>query len=418
MKLYTGGKAFPNRQNLFVLNGGAAEVTYPNPPASTSPPWFGWPVDVPIPPEQIQIGNLGKLGNDWRLYTVLKNDVTEDVTPIVRNKGYYKFDVQHSKHKLWIKANGAVCNYDELLTKPTFIVGEYVTFSYDWDTDPPAIQSATNKWELGGNYKNDETNVVVGGQMPNSSDFYFPNTNFVTEEWFTSWWVSGGFPFPKAYPAKLEIGLTFNNGQYVHMTENGAFNMYRPTSAVSTATGTVALDGNFNYFGLHDGKPIGLNGIPGITLTNLSTIPSGYSGTFQWVQVINSFLFRYQKNDGSEGWKRAEGGGGLDGGYPYSGNPSWTEDSPGISIDGPPYVAKYMSAFADFNIWLEFKPSGGHWVPLRVVNWRWSGEGSLSGSTWTLIDSSNPVISNEDTEDYATWTHIIYGGAPDWQDEP
>ena len=93
------------------------------------------------------------------------------------------------------------------------------------------------------------------------------------------------------------------------------------------------------------------------------------------------------------------------------------EDSPVLAgLDG---FAIYQYASGDFTMWLEYRPSNqDQWVPLRKVNWRWDGEGTLSGTTWVLGDHHNPVVSNDDTEDYPAWDHIITAPAViPWEEE-
>jgi hypothetical protein len=67
-----------------------------------------------------------------------------------------------------------------------------------------------------------------------------------------------------------------------------------------------------------------------------------------------------------------------------------------------------------FEMWLLFKPDEGQWVPLRAVNWSWSGSATNIGGTWILesgaTNSFNP--QDFDTKTYPQWnsnvTNYIY----------
>jgi hypothetical protein len=425
--LRTGGKAWPSRKNLFVGIGGVEGVGNHFWPEADNDKQ-GYAID----PTTVVLGSLGSLGIDGRVYKDLLDGVTYDITPKVEGNPYYTYGPQQTKHKLRILANGEDCRTDFFFNRPTFIVGQYVTFSSTWDQPPPNVESTTNNWNLAGNYKNAWTNAVPSGQMIESSDVYFADPNALTNEVVpNNWWVSGGLDYPASYAVKLDKGLPFNNGQHVLLSEEGSINMWRPKAKITAATGTVSLDTDFmsaqncvGIFGLHYGVPSNCGGTPGIAFSNSITVPIGFSGSIQWVQVINSFSLRYQANDGSEIWYRWSDTNGLDGAYPYSSNVA-TEDSPGVSIDqggANCWVAKNLTSTADFDMWLEFQPPGGHWVPLRKVNWSWGGGATLVGtdclpSDWTGENFTNtPNPSDFETEEYARWTKLITN-VPNYQPE-
>jgi hypothetical protein len=410
LMLRTGGRHGVAKRNLFVVTASAYERLL----------WY----DRPIPFTNIFITGLNRnLGADGRAFAALPDNAEIDITPKAPG-GYYTFDVSATKHKLRILANGQDCQTDFFFNRPTFIVGQYVTLSASWDPEPPNVQVETNRWSIAGNYKNDQTNAVPSGSMTQSSDVYFANPNRLTNAAVpNNWWVSGGFDYPASYAVALDKGLTFTNGQHVQIMQNGSINMWRPKATVTATTGTVALDTNYmsaqtcpGVFGLHFGFPSNCGGTPGITSSSSISIPIGFSGTEQWVQVINSFSISFQTNDAPGAWYRWSGANGLDGSYPYSSNPTSAEDSPGVDLThGNPncWLAKRLMNTADCDTWLEFRPTGGHWVPLRMAHWSWSGEAILAGtnclnSDWTGTNFTNTVNPPyADTEEYARWTNII-----------
>lgn len=403
LTLYTGGKAQVGRKNLFCIRCSGNEYL--------GRPWS--PYSRTIPPEQLEAFGQ-KVGADGKLWLVLPDNEVPMVHLYAPGKKHYYADARPTKHKLRIRANGKILNPDYLLltSVPTFIVGEYVTVSSDWDQTPPGIRADTNWWTLGGTYMNDQTNTVVGGSMDNSSDVYFANPDFPTNEWFTSWWVTGGVESPETYLATLSKGVIFTNGQAITLTEEGPFNMWRPKGKISANTGTVAVDTNFysvhsgiadQLLGLHYGviRPFGT---PGILSFSTNSLP----GEFQWVQKINSFEIRYRTNSGGV-TLRASGSNGLDTVYPYPKQADDAhEDSPGVSIDPEQFGTVWLSRADNFDTWLQFKPSGGHWVPLRRIHWEWSGEAVLSNGVWVLVNPRD-VHNPQDVEEYKypVWTHII-----------
>jgi hypothetical protein len=87
-ELQTGGKSqvFPPKRNLFVLTGGAEGVGDPFWPENA-----GDKKAYEIPVTDVLLGSLGPLGSDGRLYTVLPDGKTFDVTPTVLGKTYYTY---------------------------------------------------------------------------------------------------------------------------------------------------------------------------------------------------------------------------------------------------------------------------------------------------------------------------------------
>jgi Fe-Mn family superoxide dismutase len=90
------------------------------------------------------------------------------------------------------------------------------------------------------------------------------------------------------------------------------------------------------------------------------------------------------------------------------------EDSPGVaftwSTTANCWIALQLSLTSRFETTLEFQPIGGHWVPLRKVDWSWGGDavrnpinctGTSNDWIGTNPSTSSPVIS--DTQEYPKW---------------
>ncbi|MGI9069599.1 MAG: hypothetical protein ACR2HX_24735 [Pyrinomonadaceae bacterium] len=182
----------------------------------------------------------------------------------------------------------------------------------------------------------------------------------------------------------------------INLTKTATFNVKRPTAAVTTSTGTIAVDSAWNDLTMH----FGILGSAGISFSRTLTIPAGFSGDTAWVQTVTP-LHRRKLNDGA--WERWTGAG-LDETFPYDSTAS-TNDSPRSGALTSSYL-EYTTSDS-FEMWLMFKPSGASsiWVPLRRVPWSWSGTTVRSGATWSLSSSSHSVTSDADSTAFPIWTY-------------
>jgi transglutaminase-like putative cysteine protease len=177
------------------------------------------------------------------------------------------------------------------------------------------------------------------------------------------------------------------------------FNVKRPTATVTTTTGTVAVDSAWGDLELHCGSPTS----PCTTFSRSITVPSGFSGSTQWVQIVST-LRRRQLNNGT--FERLTGSGLLDTKYPYDTSAS-TNDSPGEPLT-PAFLQDGASDI--FAMHLMFKPSGtAIWVPLSRVDWSWAGQATRTGANWSLVSSTNPSASVADEATHPTWTSNVTG---------
>lgn len=189
------------------------------------------------------------------------------------------------------------------------------------------------------------------------------------------------------------------------VTGQAAFNVFRPTAKITTVTGTVALDTNWNngYFALHYGY-ISEFGTPGIQFYS-SITTNGCPGHIKWIQIINSLSDDVIATGGyydvhlllTNALDNADS-------YPYN-TLTNAEDSPGRPVNKA--SDKSVSVSDNFSMWVEYQPPGGIWVPLSVVNWSWGGEGSTNGVNWSLISSNNIVNpTGFETTTFPTWNNI------------
>ena len=424
MKLFTGGKAESKRQNIFALSATAQR------PFSMSlkpnllddsgwweyelpPKWGQW---INIDLTLITIGELGQLGSDGILWVELPDGVTKDVTPKVKGLDYYTFDPPPppSKYTPVIVANNVTLEPDEVVGNAQFCVGQYLTFGLE---SCPPYQSATFSWDLAGVFMNADTNPC-----PTCSTDPYVDDNLLKNSETTAWWVSGGSP--ETYTACVDMDLHFANGQTVSVSPRGQFHMWKPLTSVSAPMGNV--DFGYNYwkgdpgpppswigeFALHLGTLVNSDppyGPVGIKFPYSLTIPLNFSGSPSWTQVANSVFRGVQTNDIFGHWWTMQAYHAVDGSLRLIAGSNTPFDSPALQPDEGVSPDKYQTYTAadDYSTWLMFAPSGGHSVPLKKINWHWSGTGEWSGGNPLLTAHDKGTDGATDTTDYPSWTNSL-----------
>jgi hypothetical protein len=221
----------------------------------------------------------------------------------------------------------------------------------------------------------------------------------------TFYWTDGGDN------RQVTLGCRIGTTQF---DKSATFNVKRPSASVTTETGIPKVSTCNGRLELSFGNAVGFTsclGGPGIKLTRGSvTMPSGFTGDFQWAQLITGTTRTIVMNDGS--LKRLSASGVLDTVYPYPTSILGTnvaDDTPALELTND-----FTSASIDdnYSMWLMFKPSGvsgtSIWVPLRKVDWSWTATATRSGSTWTKGTSSNsPSPFDADAATHPTWTNNI-----------
>lgn len=276
--------------------------------------------------------------------------------------------------KVDIKRDGSVITN----TTGNVIVGQKISLTAE--VQPTGVTITNQRWTIPpirvANYVANATSGMVtdladtpGGP---SVDFY---------------WVDGGDG------RQVQISLKVNGVSFAALA---TFNVKRPTAQVTSTTGTVEVSSANGYLALQYGRP----GTPGILWTANATIPQGFSGAFQWVQLAYPSRRRQLSSNGT--WEKVDVSG-LDTYYPYPFN----EDSPDTSLSNT-YLEKQVNT-GRVETWLMFKPSLSNsiWVPVSKIDWSWSGRAVRSGSTWTLVSGShtqNP--SGTDSTTHPQWTRL------------
>jgi len=223
------------------------------------------------------------------------------------------------------------------------------------------------------------------------------NLRDLTNDFVNFYWISGGNSRTVQYTAKV-------NGQSVQAQVT--FNVQRPTAqiSVSPSTSNTGVDSQSLQVELRLGNP---DATPGLTFTRTVSIPSGFNGSTEWVQVFTKKSASLTDFDAHVTNLNKSG---LDDFYPYPLDPGHnsnlqTSDTPALVIDG------FYSGSTDFEatMWLMFRPTNGtnpNWVPLRKVSWIWTATATYDGTSWTINPHSDPPtsLSDADTTTYPQWT--------------
>lgn len=189
-----------------------------------------------------------------------------------------------------------------------------------------------------------------------------------------------------------------------------AFTVTRPNAVISAKIKSqVAVDNNWDPAAipaLHFGYNKGTLGINFYYTTDTA-------GNYQWVQVGHSEAHILNADDGK--WYKALGDG-VDTFYPYTNNTALgitlksASDSPGF---GPLTVDPEVKRSDLMTMHLMFQPFAGihpQWVPLRKINWSWSGDAILTSNVWALaVGNPSPQCDPADANEtqYPIWTSNI-----------
>jgi hypothetical protein len=190
-------------------------------------------------------------------------------------------------------------------------------------------------------------------------------------------------------------GYTLHDAQHGdNLTATATFNCVAPGASITATTSSVNVGlSSLPYFGSNALYFNSNSGTAGISFSQTVTVPGGFSGITEWLQFVESSATRHSSGGAQN---RNLPGGCLDTTYPYSTSAS-TRDSPAQQLNSP--YDSYTRADT-FTMFLMFQPTGGIFVPIRLVNWSWSGAASLSGGTWVGANRS--------------WTSNPGDAAPSW----
>lgn len=212
---------------------------------------------------------------------------------------------------------------------------------------------------------------------------------------------------------------------------NIQFLIKKPSSILTTDTSSVTVTPTAGTAQKAGTIRFGMPGVAGIyfraTITNY---PAG--SQFQYCQVVNSTQRR--KLYGNQ-WYRYDPDGIAPFHDTYAGEIFWyyptfdgtnesngtyylgTSDSPSVTstfeYGGSLYLGEEIRVTDSFTMWLMFKTSetGSEWVPLRSVDWYWSGRSTynVATATWvgSYLDNSVSPVGAETTK-FPEWDGQVW----------
>ena len=262
-----------------------------------------------------------------------------------------------------------------------------------------------------------QTNTVIVGQQMNLTYGFSITNSFMTNFVVTNFqWTVPGFAISNyvvasdSSSAMVVTNFPMNNAAAKFYWVNGAsnlvvkcsatangtpvtgqavFNVLAPTAKITTSTTSVNIfsRGAWQWI-LFDGTAG-----PGITFSNTISIPTNFPSSVVWVQVdYNPTFSLLDTNSILHTNLQEHAGPYVDTSYPYkalsNGNPV---DTPGTELpNGNEYVECMDSD--TFEMWLMYQPTNGIPVPIRAVNWSWTGSATnYLGLTWMLKQATNSV---------------------------
>jgi hypothetical protein len=409
MQLNSGGVAALGVTKLLRLTGTAAAYTgeFPN---------YALPGDTPVLGNQIAF--FGQMMSQTatnplvgELFVTLPAGFSEGLTPEVFDSNdipvnNFSFDVQVQDENIQITANGNPLDPNDVATNAAFCVGQDISFMLT--NLPPGVMATNFQWAFGGNYFNAQSNAGPGTSVQTRSRVPYVEPALLAQGVATNWWVSGGLDPPNTYIASVTCTLVFTNGNSTEQCEvQGEFNMYRPRAAITTQTRSVFVGpGPILAFGLTNTNQ------EGIVFTATISVPTGFSGSNEWVQIVTDQ--RATRQNATNLTYDHYSGSGLDTLFPYGSappsNPLRTADSPDFGLQNG--YLEFNALVNEYEMWLLFRPDGlkTHFVPLRAVNWSWSGSATNTATGWSLENgtASNSVNPSDfETEIYPRWTNNI-----------
>jgi len=396
--LDTGGKALPQRQNLWQFTGWAKKVL-----DKRAVPTFGGANMQDITNTAVAIGSIGNLMADGTYWKTLTDGQSLDATPTVSGPDFYAFGVGAQKYTMTILASSSTTNADLSTDTPEFCVGQTVSFVPSWSSGTPSFTNAIYHWHLPSKFVNEP---YAYSTYCNS---YRQNSDLLTNRTTSVWYVNG-----TGGACSIGMSLQFANGQTVAVAAAGNFSVYRPQVQFTPSPPFFVTLTN-GYMSLGDAADNG-------AMIFSAKVTSTYSGQANWVQLINRLVIgdwpAYARLN-------TYGGYWLDNDPFYNTvgdvgtpplntevGPSKTgivdfSDKPGI--DCWSVLLGVVSITDDFKTYLVFHPDGdGIWVTLGRVNWGWHGYAGvdINNGTVELEDSSVTPPTYTDTDEFSVWSSV------------
>lgn len=212
----------------------------------------------------------------------------------------------------------------------------------------------------------------------------------------TFYWVEGG-----------TFAVTYSAGG---SSTSATFNVAAPTATINPSP----ISGNgislLGPSGFYVGAMCGTDTVACMAVSAAVTPPAGVSGTYRWVQIINSITVNATDANGkSHTCSLPETAPALDTSVPYTLRAVFT-DIPSESFDVQSYNTFTISE--SFSTVVEWQPSltNAMYVPIGYAGWGWGATVSFNYDTnqWALSSPVYPSASvNYSGTDWPTWNSLF-----------
>ena len=278
-------------------------------------------------------------------------------------------------------------------------------------------------------------NVVIVGQQINLSAQTFGGT-FSNYQWTVSGYaisnydVGNGILYPSFPTTNSSVSFYWANAGTnsgtnlvscsaacagITCSTNAIITVVTPAATINPVTTSVVIAGNFLEFGTSADTTSA-----GIIHYNTLSIPSGFTGSAVWSQIITSDAWNFTDTNGvvhNQVQAAAPPWGDIP--TPYqenlSGTPNFTPcDNPGVGLfNNNTYTT--VSVDDHFTMTMLFQPSGGIAVPLQAVDWYWKASATNNAGVWTIV--SGTATNSVNPTPYPTTTFPRWNcpwGNPTW----
>jgi hypothetical protein len=273
-------------------------------------------------------------------------------------------------------------------TTTTVIIGEQIPLDASYFPSE-GVSVDGQQWEIPG--------VPVGGFAASDAAGSYSGVGDTGSDSVTFYWTTPG-------TRPVTFSMTLSTGDILEAT--ATFNCVAPTASITAVTSSVNVGTDalpFPGYGLYFNSN---SGVPGITFSQAVSVPGGFSGATEWLQIVQSSSDARTSSAGTQHTNVPAGC--LDTEYPYSPN-SKASDTPAQPLQSAYYSYTRQDSFTMF---LMFQPTGGIFVPVRLVNWSWGGTACMSPSTAPGCDERNWTLAN------ANWipnpSDAAPSGNPSW----
>jgi hypothetical protein len=273
------------------------------------------------------------------------------------------------------------------------VIGQQINLGVSVDTG--TISSVS--WRVPG--------MATGGWSADDSSASEADTHF--DQTPTSfYWVDAGTSRTVTVNLHLSGGPEVSASTTFHIRAPSGWMLAtaKPETSITVDTDCTALTGIWAHYGCR--TPYSSSAV---YVSNFYSAPSGFSGSFQWVQAGSLSVSQTT----STGTVQSASCTGLDTAYPYS-TASSTSDSPASFL---PITYRDVQRGDSFTMTLMFQPSSASaiYVPIASVGWSWSVHATSSdgGETWALAGrrAAGTLVPRVSTA-FPTWASNISNCEP------